>query len=412
LDDDHITSVAPNGRQSITFPNAMLSPSSIHTVQRTIADAGLDGWLLFDFRGTNPIASGILGLRGMVTRRVFAWIPREGHPVAVMHAIEQGPWREWPKAWGREVYASWRTLESIVATLVGGKRVAMEYSPGDAVPYLDRVPAGVIDLVRAAGATIVPSGDLVTRFYAVWTDEHRRSHVRTAEIVAQTARDAMNEVKNAHARQQILHEHDVQAWIMAQFERAGLETHDAPIVAAGANAADPHYGPSRDRPRAIEEGDMVLIDLWAHEPNGMWADQTWMGFVGSPTTRAVDVWEAVRDARDAAIALVRSKSDGALRGGDVDNAARDVITARGFGDYFVHRTGHSIDARDLHGSGPHIDDFETREERRLLPGVGFSIEPGVYLPGELGVRSEVNAFIEERGAVITPEAYQRELLVL
>jgi Xaa-Pro aminopeptidase len=289
----------------------------------------------------------------------------------------------------------------------------MEYSPGDAVPYLDRVPGGVLDLVRSTGATVVPSGELVTRFYAVWSEEQLASHVRAAEIVAQTARDAMGEAKSAHTRGATLHEHELSDWIMARFQRAGLETRDVPIVAAGANAANPHYEPSRDRPRAIHEGELLLIDLWAREPNGVWADQTWMASVGSPSPRAVEVWETVRDARDAAIALVRERgAKGGLRGGEVDVAARRVITDRGLGDYFVHRTGHSIDPRDLHGSGPHLDDFETREERLLLPGVGFSIEPGVYLPGELGVRSEVNAFVGERGVTITPDNYQRDLQVL
>ena len=391
----------------------MLTPATLPAVQRALTDAGLDGWLLFDFRGTNPIASAFIGLKGMLTRRIFAWIPRQGPPVGVIHAIEQGPWRDWPPAWQREVYASWRTLEATIARLVGDKRIAMEYSPGDAVPYLDRVPAGVLDLVRATGATVVPSGELVTRFYAVWSDEQLASHLRASETVAQVARDAMREMKSAHDRGAALHEHELRDWIMARFQRAGLETHDTPIVATGENAANPHYEPSPKRPRLIREGELLLIDLWAREPNGVWADQTWMGAVGTPSTRAAHVWEAVRDARDAAIALVRERgAKGALRGGDVDIAARRVIIDRGFGDYFVHRTGHSIDPRDLHGSGPHIDDFETREERLLLPGVGFSIEPGVYLPGELGVRSEVNAFVGQRGVTITPEQYQRDLLVL
>ena len=289
----------------------------------------------------------------------------------------------------------------------------MEYSPGDAVPYLDRVPGGVVDMVRAAGATIVPSGELVTRFYAVWNEAQVESHLRASEIVAEVARDAMDVARSAHAGGAQLREHELREWIMERFDAAGLETDDPPIVAAGANAADPHYGPSPNRPREIRQGEVLLIDLWAREPGGVYADQTWMGCVGSPSSRTVKVWEAVRDARDAAIALLRERGvRGMLRGGDVDTAARLVIAERGFGEYFVHRTGHSIDPRDLHGSGPHIDDFETREERLLLPGVGFSIEPGVYLPGELGVRSEVNAFIGERGVTITPERYQRELIVL
>ena len=311
-------------------------------------------------------------------------------------------------AWGRDVLRIVRVLEATIARLVGGKRIAMEYPP--AMPFrISTACCRRLDLVRAAGASVVPSGELVTQFYAVWTDEQLASHLRAAEVVAQVARDAMEEAKSARARGTMLHEHELRDWIVSRFERAGLETHDAPIVAAGANAANPHYEPSPKRPRVIQEGELLLIDLWARERNGVWADQTWMGSVGTPSARAVEVWEAVRDARDAAIALLRERgTNGGLRGGDLDVAARRVIIDRGLGEYFVHRTGHSIDPRDLHGSGPHIDDFETREERLLLPGVGFSIEPGVYLPGELGVRSEVNAFVGERGVTITPEKYQRE----
>jgi Xaa-Pro aminopeptidase len=185
-------------------------------------------------------------------------------------------------------------------------------------------------------------------------------------------------------------------------------------VCAGESSANPHYEPSPDRPRAIREGDVLLIDLWATEPNGVYADQTWMAHVGAASPRAQEVWAAVRDARDAAIHLVQGAArDGrSLRGADVDDAARQVIVARGFGQRFIHRTGHSIDPRSLHGAGPHLDNLETREERRLLPGIGFSIEPGVYLPGEFGMRSEVNAFLQPKRAIITPQAYQTELIVV
>ena len=203
-------------------------------------------------------------------------------------------------------------------------------------------------------------------------------------------------------------------WLRERFERAGLETDHGPNVSVGANAANPHYEPSSDHPRLIKRGDILLIDLWAHEPGHPYADQTWMASLGAPSATAARIWEAVRDARDAAIAMV---SDCAARGetprgGDVDDAARRVIVERGYGDRFVHRTGHSIDPRDLHGSGPHLDNLETREERLLIPGVGFSIEPGVYLPGELGMRSEVNAYIGKGEAVITPVEYQRELIIV
>jgi Xaa-Pro dipeptidase len=392
----------------------MLSPSTLPEIQQAIVDARLDGWLLYDFHGLNPIATGLLQLEGMLTRRIFVLVPREGMPVAITHAIEQGPWRDWPTGWRKERYSSWRTLESLLASTVRGKRLAMEYSPGDAVPYLDRVPAGVLEMVRSAGAEVVPSGELVSRFYAAWNPVHSASHQRAAKIIAEIAQSALRRAGDRARSGNPAMEHDVRAWILDAFERAGLETADPPIVAVGPNAADPHYDPSPERPRAIREGDVVLVDLWAREPGAVYADQTWMASVGQPSSRALEVWAAVRDARDAAIEMVCDgvASGRSLRGGEVDDAARSVITARGLGDYFIHRTGHSIDPRDLHGAGPHLDNLETREERLLIPGVAFSIEPGVYLSGEIGMRSEVNAYIEPGRAVITPVDYQRELLVV
>ncbi|MFN2564321.1 MAG: M24 family metallopeptidase [Gemmatimonadaceae bacterium] len=392
----------------------MLSPTTLPAFQQAIADAGLDGWLLYDFHGLNPIAVGLLRLEGMLTRRVFVLVPRAGVPAAITHAIEQGPWRAWPAGWRKEQYSSWRTLEGLVASLVGGRRVAMEYSPGDGVPYLDRVPAGVLEMVRAAGAEVVPSGELVTRFYATWDADNVASHQRAADAIAAIARSVLRRVGDRARSAAPATELEARGWILDAFAHAGLETVDPPIVAVGANAADPHYDPSPERPRPIREGDVVLVDLWAREPGGVYADQTWMASVGAPTPRAAEVWSAVRDARDAAIAAVRDgvAAGRPLRGGDVDDVARGVITARGLGQFFIHRTGHSIDPRDLHGSGPHLDNLETREERLLVPGVAFSIEPGVYLAGEIGMRSEVNAFIEPGRAVITPTEYQSELLVV
>lgn len=392
----------------------MLDSRLLPRVQRALADAGLDGWLLYDFRGLNPVAGAMLGLEGMATRRIFALIPANGTPTAITHAIEQGPWRKWPPEWGREVYSSWRSLESYLAALVRGKRIAMEYSPGDAVPYLDRVPAGVLEMVRAAGADVVTSADLVTRFYATWTDEGLASHRRTAEKIAAIAHEAIR-FAGAEARaDRPVTEHGLQQRILEAFRRESVETIDPPVVAVGPNAANPHYEPRADSPVPIRVGDVVLVDLWAREPGGVWADQTWMASLGAPSPRAVEIWEAVRDARDAAIALLRERvtRSAAVRGGEADDAARAVITQRGFGDRFVHRTGHSIDSRDLHGSGPHLDNLETREERLLIPGVAFSIEPGVYFPGEIGVRSEVNAYVGDGELVVTPSEYQRELMVV
>ena len=390
----------------------MLTPATLPAIQQALADAGLDGWLVFDFHGINPVARPFLGLKGFVSRRIFALIPRSGTPVAVTHAIEQMPWRDWPSEWGREVYSSWRSLESTVGRLVKGKRVAMEYSPGDAVPYLDRVPAGVLEMIRAAGAEVVSSGELVTRFYATLNARQIAAHEKAAEQLATIANDAFL-LAGARARSgSPITEHELMEWITGRFARLGLATDHGPNVSAGANAANPHYEPSATR--RIEDGEILLIDLWAHADDGIWADQTWMASLGPPSARAQEVWSAIRDARDAAIALLEERVGAGkpVRGGEVDDAARRVIVARGFGEHFTHRTGHSIDSRDLHGSGPHLDNLETREERLLIPGVAFSIEPGIYVPGEIGMRTEVNAVIGERRLTITPGAYQQELIVV
>ncbi|HEX2722951.1 MAG TPA: Xaa-Pro peptidase family protein [Gemmatimonadaceae bacterium] len=392
----------------------MLKLQDLPPLQSALRDAGLDGWLLFDFHGLNPVALGLLGTGGMATRRIFVWIPRDGEPVAITHAIEQGAWKDWPAEWGKTVYSGWRQLEEQLRSVVAGKRVAMEYSPGDAVPYLDRIPAGVVEMVRNAGATVVTSADLVSRFYAVWTPEHLASHRRAAEIVARVGRAAMEQAGDAARNNSPLTEHRLQQWILGQFKQAGLTTDHGPIVAIGPNAADPHYEPPTEGSATIDKGDILLIDLWAKEEGGVFADQTWMGSVGEPSARNIQIWEAVRDARDAAIALLRERTESAapVSGGEVDDAARHVITSRGFGESFLHRTGHSIDSRDLHGSGPHIDNLETRDERLLIPGVGFSIEPGIYLAGEVGMRSEVNGWMGDGEIIVTPRDYQRDLIIV
>jgi Xaa-Pro aminopeptidase len=393
----------------------VLNPQSLPAIQATLRELQLDGWLLFDFHGLNPVASGMLGLEGLLTRRVFALVPREGTPVAISHAIEQGPWKRWPAEWPRERYSSWRSLEQYLGKLVKGKKVAMEYSPEDAVPYLDRVPAGVLEMVKSAGAKVVSSGELVTRFYAAWSAAHVESHRRASVAVAQIARDAITVAGKRARGGAPMAEHELARLILDRFAEQRLFCDHGPIVAAGANAANPHYEPSSASPQLINRGDILLVDLWAKEQTdtGVYADQTWMASLGPPSPRAQEIWTAVRDGRDAAIALVQDRvSQGSpVRGAEVDDAARGLIKARGFGEYFTHRTGHSIDPRDLHGSGPHIDNLETREERLLIPGVAFSIEPGVYIAGEIGMRSEVNVYLVPGKAVVTPDNYQRELIV-
>jgi Xaa-Pro dipeptidase len=393
----------------------VLNPQTLPAIQSALRELKLDGWLLFDFHGLNPVATGMLGMDGLQTRRIFALVPREGSPVAISHAIEQAPWKRWPAEWPRERYSSWRSLETQLGALVQGKKVAMEYSPGDAVPYLDRVPGGVLEMVRNAGATVVSSGELVTRFYAGWSAAHVESHRRAAVAVAEIARGALTVAGKRARGGAPVAEHELARWILDRFGEKNLFCDHGPIVAAGANAANPHYEPSATNPTPIKRGDILLVDLWAREKTetGVYADQTWMASMGEASQRAKDVWTAVRDGRDAAIALIQDRvgRDQPLHGGEVDDAARAVITERGFGEYFTHRTGHSIDPRDLHGSGPHIDNLETRDERRLIPGVAFSIEPGVYITGEIGMRSEVNVYLANGKAVVTPDNYQRDLIV-
>jgi Xaa-Pro dipeptidase len=394
----------------------MREPHRLPELQKALTDAGLDGWLLYEFKGCNPIAAGMLGFEGLSSRRAVAWLPAKGTPVALMHAIELDAWRKWPATWGRRIYQSWQSLESELRTLVDGKRVAMEYSPGDAVPYLDRVPAGVIELVRASGATVVTSAELVTRFYALLTPEQLAAHMRAAELIATIGPAALRRAADAAHAGSPLNEFEVQQWILSQFDAHGLVTSHPSNVSVGANSANPHYEPAADRHELITVDSVLLIDLWAGERGQPFADQTWMATIGAPAdVDVLPVWNAVRDGRDAAIAVVRDAcANGTrVRGAAVDDAARAVITARGFGSAFTHRTGHSIDARDLHGSGPHMDGFETREERELLPGVLFSIEPGVYLPGRFGMRSEVNAAITLDGELrVTPASIQTDLFRL
>ncbi|MDQ2890635.1 MAG: Xaa-Pro peptidase family protein [Gemmatimonadota bacterium] len=392
----------------------MLSNTQLGEIRRAIADAGVDAWLLYDFRGINPIAASIAGISGMVTRRYFCYIPREGDPVAITHAIEQGPWENWPAEWTKIVYSSWRELEDALTSVVSSRRVAMEYSPGDAVPYLDRIPAGVIEMVRSAGAEVVTSADLVTRIYAVWTADQLASHERAAEHIARIAREA---IALAGARAQSgdpIREYELAMLVRDKFAQLGLFTDHGPNVSVGLNAANPHYEPTPERSAILASGDIVLIDLWARESDGVYADQTWMGSLGAPSAENVAIWEAVRGARDAALALLRERiaAGAVVTGGEADDAARKFITTRGFGPQFIHRTGHSIDSRDLHGSGPNIDNLESRDVRRLLPGIGFSIEPGIYIPGRVGMRSEVNAFVKDTELLVTPRTPQHDLLIV
>lgn len=377
-------------------------------LRAALDESGADAWLLFEFRGVNPVAARVLGLQGMGTRRLFVLLPREGDPVAVAHRIELQAVAGFP---GKVVpYARWEELHEALGRIVSGRTLAMEVSPEDAVPYLDRVPFGVVELIRRLGGRVVPSGPLVSRFAARWSAAEVADHLAAAEVLAEVAH---GEITRA-IREVGVREAAVQQRVVKALRARGLVFDHPPIVAFGPNAANPHYEPVAGQDAALREGDVILLDLWGSRGLGtVSADQTWMGFAGArPPAKVETVWRTVRDARDAAIAVVQGAASAGrpISGFEADQAARGLIERAGFGQWFVHRTGHSID-RDLHGSGPHLDDYETHDDRQLGPGVGFSVEPGIYLPGEFGVRSEVNMFWGPDGPKVTPNAPQRELIV-
>jgi Xaa-Pro aminopeptidase len=379
------------------------------TLAEGLAEAGADGWLLFDFHGCNPVAARIMPGGNLTTRRTFLWIPREGELTAIVHRIEMQPFAGFPGTILQ--YSRHDELHDALRATVGGKTAAMEISPRDAVPYLDRIPWGVVDLLQSLGATVVPSADLVTRFAATWSGDETAEHIEAAELLRGIALEALG--RAVQRTDGSLTESGMQGEVIAAMKAAGMFVDTLPIVGFGPNAANPHYEPIAGRDRTLGPDEVVLLDLWAGMHEGaVFADQTWMGFSGTTVPAKVQqVWETVRDARDAAIAALRARiaSGEPVEGFLGDRAAREVIEAAGFGEWFVHRTGHSID-RDLHGSGPHLDDYETHDTRALLPGTGFSVEPGIYLTGEFGVRSEVNCFWGRDGLRVTPGEPQRELV--
>ena len=388
----------------------MINAIDRHALAAGLDAAGADAWLLFDFKGVNPVVSRVLGLSGMATRRLFVLLPRTGDPVAVVHRIEMQPFEQFE---GRVIpYARWQELHEALRSIVAGRTLAMEVSPEDAVPYLDRVPFGVVQLLTRLGATVVPSGPLVSTMAARWSGRELEDHLFAAGALKRVANEALAwAVRQGDTG---LTESALQARVVEAIHGAGLVFDHPPIVGFGPNAANPHYDPVAGRDRVLAKDQVVLLDLWGGRSlETVFADQTWMGFSGATPPKQVQrVWETVRRAREAACETIQAKAGRGepVFGYDGDRAARGVIEAAGFGAAFVHRTGHSID-RDLHGSGPHLDDYETHDDRRLVPGVGFSVEPGIYLPGEFGVRSEVNMYWGAEGPVVTPEGPQAELIL-
>jgi Xaa-Pro aminopeptidase len=389
----------------------------IPEIQDALAQAGLDGWFFMGFQSNDPISLELLGLTGegkLVSRRCYYLIPRQGEPRKLVHGLEGAMLDHLPGT--RSSYLTWQENRAGLARLISGiRRLAVHYSPRNEIPTVSRLDAGTAELLRELGAELVSAADLAQRFAATWSEEqlagHRRANVRLHAIV----RDAFGRVGEMLRRGDQLDEYTVQRWILDAFERDGLWADAVPIVGVNAHSADPHYQPGPENSSPIRPGDFLLIDLWAKEkqPGSVYADITWCGVcAAAPTDRQAEVFAAVAGARDAAWELVRSRYPRQpVRGFEVDDAARDFIRRAGYAEHFIHRTGHSIGTSD-HGQGANMDNLETHDTRQLLAMTGFSIEPGIYLTGDFGVRSEINVALTPEGAEITGGEPQRELLRL
>jgi Xaa-Pro aminopeptidase len=384
----------------------MKDESTVSRLQNVVRASGLDGWLLYDFRGLNPFPAQLLNLGpGILTRRWFLYVPAQGRATLIHHRIETGSWQTAlpDQSIDRQGFASHEQLDDLLReTLHGVQRLAMEYSPRGEVPYVSYVDAGTIERVRACGVEIASSADLLQHFLT-WSEEDRSAHAEAVRGVVHAKDLAFQLIDDRLKARQRVTELEVQALIVQKLHAIGLEFDHEPIVAFGDHASDGHYAPSAQTDRALEVGQCVLIDLWAGFTDRPMADITWVGFAGEPTAEYLRVWETVRDARDLALSLLTTQ---AVRAGwEVDRAARDLIAARGYGSAFRHRLGHSLGRNRPHGPSVNLDDWETHDTRELLPGLAVTVEPGVYL-GHIGIRSEVNVLITETGATVTTPIQQ------
>jgi Xaa-Pro dipeptidase len=389
----------------------------VGAVQRALQQQGLDGWLWYDFQGTNPIAQRMAGLHTgghMATRRWFYFVPAQGEPRGLVHMIEKHNLDRLPGT--KTEYAGRTQLESGLQHLLdGSRRVAMEYSPNGAIPYVSRVDAGTMELVRRQGVEVVSSGDLVQQFEAQWGDEGIRSH-RVASEKLYRIKDRAFATIAARLRDNVAtDEYAIQQLMWQWFAEEGLTSDAPPLVAAMENASNPHYMPDATGSRPIGANELVLLDLWGklETPGAVFADISWVGFTGTTVPAEMTrVFETARDARDAAVTLVQDAAAAGrdVRGFELDRAARAVIEAAGYSEYVLHRTGHSL-GETVHGNGAHLDDYETHDERRLLPGTGFTIEPGIYLE-RFGVRTEINVVWTADGPEVTGPSQQEIVRVV
>lgn len=393
----------------------------IDTIQQALKEANLDGWLFYSFRDSDPIASNILAMPTeghLATRRWFYYVPQSGEPTRILHSIERGVLDHLPG--NKLIYLPWQQLHShLKSTLTASSahpRVAMQYSAEAAIPYLSRVDAGTVELIRSFGVEIVSSADLVQRFESAWGDEQLAMHDEAARGLYESVKSAFEEIGRRIKAGTPTTEYDIQQYILNCFTDRGMFSKDPPIVAVNGNSAMPHYGPTAEQHSPINKGDFVLIDLWAKldRPNSVYADITWTSFVGEQVPDEVTkVFNVVRDGRDAATEYVKEAfaAGRTIYGWQVDDVCRNVIQEAGYGEYFIHRTGHNIHT-EVHGNGANIDNLETKDDRVLIPRTCFSIEPGIYLEGKFGVRSEIDVYVGEREARVTGGEPQKEVVAI
>jgi Xaa-Pro dipeptidase len=374
---------------------------NLDELQRAIREQGFDGWLFYDHHHRDPIAYRILGLSATahVTRRWYYLVPAHGEPRKLVHRIESGRLDSLPGS--KQVYSSWQELAMLVS---GVKRVAMQYSPRNAIMYVSLVDAGTIEVLHELGLTILSSADMVSQFEAVLSDAQIASHYEAQGLIDEILAEGFRTIGNRVRADGQTNEYAMVEWLSNAMKRAGMTWENGPNVSVNANSSDSHYEPTAESSKPIREGDFVLIDIWGRldRPGTCFYDITWTGVVGrSPSGKELGVFEVVRNGRDAAIqAIERAYAAGEpIEGWQADDAARAVIRNAGYGEYFTHRTGHNI-AAELHGTGAHLDNLETHDTRLILPRTCFSVEPGVYLP-EFGIRSEVNMITGPGKAVVT-----------
>jgi len=386
----------------------------LSAIQAALRERNIDAWLFYDHHHRDPIAYRVLGLPAsmMVTRRWFYVIPANGEPRKLVHRIEAGHLDSLPGS--KKAYSGWQELfEQLKHLLADYRDIAMQYSPNNLVFTVSLVDAGTMDLIRGMGKNVVSAADLIAQFEATWTDEQINTHFEARDSVDKITAAAFQEI-GRRVRNGGTNEYAMQQWILEAFRRDNLVTDDPPVVAVNANSGNPHYEPHADGSAPIREGDFVLLDIWAKKdkPGAVYYDITWTGYLGkAPSDKQREIFQVVRDARDAGVKTVLDAIAAGQRiaGWQVDRAARDSIQKAGYGDYFIHRTGHSI-GTEVHSNGANMDDLEIHDERQILPNSCFSIEPGVYLP-DFGVRSEVNILVRPGRAEVTGKI-QREIVII